>query len=111
MTELIDQVSGYAQKMTWIFGIKCTVTVMYVIPYDAPGCKHDKHWHGRFSRTAHDTGDTVRKCQKAIEKCFYMCLSCRKFNNLRFIVKCRCKLRDRQKIRSHRQLLQAVSNR
>ena len=31
MTELIDQVSGYAQKMTWIFGIKCTVTVMYVI--------------------------------------------------------------------------------
>ena len=31
MTELIDQVSGYAQKMTWIFGMKCTVTVIYVI--------------------------------------------------------------------------------
>ena len=26
-----------------------------------------------------------------------MCLSGRKFNNLRFIVKCRCKLRDRKK--------------
>ena len=65
--------------------------------YDAPGCKHDKHRHGRFSRTAHDTGDTVRKCQEAIEKCFYVSLSGCKFNNLRFIVKCRCKLRNCKK--------------